>query len=160
MGGPTTIKIFSFLFLAIFLVGCVANEQPPIKFESSEPKRPAPKPKYVSLIQPALAPASTNQKKVQRKSFLTADIIGKNQNYLIGVFGKPSFKRFDAPSQLWRYIGKSCLLDLYLYSHKNFQNYKVLTVAFIESRSPNGLPFDNDRCLNIISNKLKVTAAK
>ena len=160
MGYRATINIFSFLFLPIFLVGCVINEETPTKFERSELKRPAPKSKYVSLIQPTLNPASTAQKKIQQRSILTADIIGKNQSYLLKVFGKPTFKRFDIPSQLWRYVGKSCLLDLYLYNHKNFKNNKILKVKFIESRTPNGLLFEVDRCLNIIGNKLKVTIAK
>ena len=160
MGYPVTIKRFSSLFLAIFIVGCAANDKPAIKLENSEPKRPASKSKYVSLIQPTLAPTSIIQKEVKQNYFLPADMIGKNENDLLMLLGKPSFQRFDAPSQLWRYISKSCLLDLYLYNHKNFQGDRVFKVEFIESRSPDGLPFEVGRCLNAIGNKLKVSAAK
>jgi len=155
-----TIKRFFFLFLAIFIVGCAADDKPPIKLESSEPKHLTSKSKYVSLIQPTLAPTSIIQKKVKQNRFLTSDMIGRNENDLLMLLGKPSFQRFDGPSQLWRYTDKSCLLDLYLYNHQNFQGDKVFKIRFIESRAPAGLPFEAGRCLNVISNKLNVPASK
>jgi hypothetical protein len=42
-------------------------------------------------------------------------LLGLDGDNLTGLLGAPRFTRRDPPAQLWRYRGKSCVLDVFLF---------------------------------------------
>lgn len=72
-----------------------------------------------------------------------AELRNMTADTLAGALGKPEFTRRDAPAQLWRYRGQTCVLDLFLYADAN----GIYRVAHIESRDATAASMDAAICL-------------
>ena len=55
---------------------------------------------------------------------------GLNADAVVTWLGDPSFRRRDAPAEVWQYYGDKCVLDLFLYDENDAQR-----VAHAEIRS-------------------------
>jgi hypothetical protein len=86
------------------------------------------------------------------------NLIGQNQERLIRLLGVPSFKRRDAPAEIWRYRNQNCLLDLYFYPSKGSSAARALQVTFVEARTPQGPSASVTGCLNALRNRFLTKA--
>ena len=93
---------------------------------------------------------STEKKEAPFKPISLAQIVGQNKNTLIKILGKPSFKRSDRPSEIWRYRHKACLLDIYLYEPLRADADANPLVNYIEARTTQGPRAETLPCLNNI----------
>lgn len=62
---------------------------------------------------------------------------------VVAKLGDPSFRRREAPAEVWQYFGPGCVLDLFLYEDKGAQR-----VAHVELRSRNLTPSAQAACLS------------
>lgn len=62
---------------------------------------------------------------------------------VVAKLGDPSFRRHEAPAEVWQYFGPGCVLDLFLYDDKGAQR-----VAHVELRSRNLNPGAQAACLS------------
>jgi hypothetical protein len=60
-------------------------------------------------------------------------LLGLDGDNLTGLLGAPRFMRRDPPAQLWRYRGKSCVLDVFLFKKAGSGSGSV--VRHFEARS-------------------------
>ena len=56
-------------------------------------------------------------------------LIGLSSDAVTAVLGAPEFRRREAPAEMWRYRGKTCFLDFFLY-----RDGAALRVAHVEAR--------------------------
>ncbi|CCG41665.1 hypothetical protein [Magnetospirillum molischianum] len=61
-------------------------------------------------------------------------------------FGPPSFRRADAPAEMWQYRTRTCSLDLFLYREQN----KGITVSHAAVRGPSGAAVGETDCLKAV----------
>lgn len=73
---------------------------------------------------------------------IPARIVGLSRTEISGYFGKPQFRRRDAPAEIWQYRSTSCILDLFLYD-----SGKGLRVHHFEIRHPDTKPVSRRTCL-------------
>jgi len=78
-----------------------------------------------------------------------------NAGQVVAMLGEPGFKREENPAQVWRYNGKSCVLELFLYRlDTDFQ------VRYIETRDAakaNAVP--QDPCIAQIAAQKRAVAS-
>ncbi|MEE8516096.1 MAG: hypothetical protein V3T02_05590 [Alphaproteobacteria bacterium] len=74
-------------------------------------------------------------------------IVGLSHAEISELFGKPQFRRRDAPAEIWQYRGATCILDLFLYDTGN----GFLRVHHFEIRHPNTKPVSRRRCLTALA---------
>ncbi|HVI51052.1 MAG TPA: hypothetical protein VM661_07580 [Candidatus Sulfotelmatobacter sp.] len=70
---------------------------------------------------------------------------GKSDKEILAFLGEPSFRRREAPAEVWQYYGQGCVLDLFLYDETGGQR---VTHAELRSRNFNADP-DPD-CLPLL----------
>ncbi len=74
---------------------------------------------------------------------------------VVALLGEPGFKREENPAQVWRYTGKACVLELFLYRlDKDFQ------VRHVETRDAKANAVAQDPCIAAIAAQKKTVAAK
>lgn len=73
-------------------------------------------------------------------------LIGLAPAALEGMLGEPRFVRRDDPAQLWRYAGRSCVLDLFLYVGEG-GGYRV---RHFEARSAGDEKISDRACFNAL----------
>ncbi len=73
---------------------------------------------------------------------------------VIAMLGEPGFKREENPAQVWRYNGKSCVLELFLYRLD-----KDMQVRYIEARDAKANAVAQDNCIAAIAAQKRVVAA-
>ena len=156
-----TLKRFLFIYvlsIALALSACITPSND-LDYSDNAPRK-----KNGSISQPAPAKIAAfnktisslnkpDQKETPIKPISLAEILGQNNNALIKVLGRPSFKRSDRPAEIWRYHDKACLLDIYLYQPLKTAAANALLVNYIEARMPQGTRIETLRCLNIIRHR-------
>ncbi len=60
-------------------------------------------------------------------------LIGLAHDQVTALLGEPSFKRRDAPAQIWQYSDSTCILDVFLYRPDEGGAYRV---THVEVRGP------------------------
>jgi hypothetical protein len=68
---------------------------------------------------------------------------GLTASDIIAKLGDPSYRRREAPAEVWQYFGQGCVLDLFLYQDGGTQR-----VTHVELRSHNLAPAAQAACLS------------
>ncbi len=76
--------------------------------------------------EPPAAAGEANDDPGHLRGLLAGDVVAK--------LGDPSFRRREAPAEIWQYFGPGCVLDLFLYEDKGAQR---VTHAELRSRNLN-----------------------
>jgi hypothetical protein len=120
--------------LVVALGSCTADDQPG-----------APRAASVPALAYAPATGSGPPSKLQNM----------NASQVVAMLGEPGFKREENPAQVWRYNGKSCVLELFLYRlDKDFQ------VRYIETRDTAKVnPVPADACIAQIAAQKRALAS-
>ena len=155
MGLPKKFARIYVLSLGVALSGCITASNNLISSDNASLEKNAEslKPAFGQLarltkIEPSRN--STEKKEAPFKPISLAQIVGQNKNTLIKILGKPSFKRSDRPSEIWRYRHKACLLDIYLYEPLRADADANPLVNYIEARTTQGPRAETLPCLNNI----------
>ena len=158
MGLPKKFARIYVLSLGVALSGCITASNNLISSDNASLEKNAEslKPAFGQLarltkIEPSRN--STEKKEAPFKPISLAQIVGQNKNTLIKILGKPSFKRSDRPSEIWRYRHKACLLDIYLYRPLQADAAAKPLVNYIEARTTQGPRAETLPCLNIIQRR-------
>jgi hypothetical protein len=72
---------------------------------------------------------------------------------VVALLGEPGFKREENPAQVWRYTGKACVLELFLY--RLDQDYQV---RHIETRDAQANAVAQEPCIAAIAAQKKSVA--
>ena len=73
-------------------------------------------------------------------------LIGLESRGLANKLGSPGFVRRDGEAEVWQYLSKSCILDVFLY-----RNDGKLSVAYAELRGRGAAPLSRQACyLNML----------
>jgi hypothetical protein len=75
-----------------------------------------------------------------------ASFNGLSAKDVIAALGTPSYRRHDAPAEIWQYYGQSCVLDLFLYDEHGVQR-----VAHAEVRGQGGGQSVQGSCLSTLA---------
>jgi hypothetical protein len=106
--------------------------------------------KKVALKRPVLHDEKTNSSlKTGKVDLITAIPKDAKPNKLIGLesrglaekLGSPSFVRRDGEAEVWQYLSKSCILDVFLY-----RNDGKLLVDYAELRGRGAAPLSRPAC--------------
>lgn len=62
---------------------------------------------------------------------------GQTAKEIVASLGQPSYRRREAPAEVWQYYGQGCVLDLFLYDENGGQR---VTHAELRSRDFNADP--------------------
>ena len=127
-----TANIFVILLVAMLLPACGPDILP---YQSGTPAAPdGPKKKGIEEV--ALRTAATNRAtdpKPKTPPLKIDDdpqnLVGLNPSKLADQLGSPVFVRRDGSAEIWQYLAKACILDVFLYRDKD-----ILTVNYVELR--------------------------
>jgi hypothetical protein len=144
------------IVVALSLSACVAVEDTPATTAPDTPEVPSGSPSGNQDDQTASRTPDGGHRAF--KPLSPNNLIGQNQERLIRLLGAPSFKRRDAPAEIWRYRNQNCLLDLYLYPPEGSGAARALQVTFIEARTPQGPGAQVASCLNALRNRFLTKA--
>ena len=131
------------LALALGLAACTG----PSGEQTSPPVAVVPLPPPVSGdAQPAPSPPQT----AAAPAVVGArGLIGLNRDALVARLGQAGFVRRDGPAEVWRYRGRDCLLDVFVYR----QTDGAQRVTHADARTPQGRPAPADPCLDSLERK-------
>lgn len=133
------------LGLIFILGGCAdANRQSaktPSPSEAPSPLVPQSDPQSEPQPDPVSPAPSTVTVKVPER------LVGLSHAEISEIFGKPQFRRHDAPAEIWQYRGAACILDLFLYD----TGKGLLRVRHFEIRHPGAKPVSRRRCLGALA---------
>ena len=68
-------------------------------------------------------------------------LLGLAHHHVSNRLGLPGFVRRDGYAEIWQYLAKTCILDIYLYSKNN-----TLKVNYVEVRGRGGVKFSRRDC--------------
>ena len=77
-------------------------------------------------------------------------LAGRDANNIQELFGIPNFMRRDFGTQLWRYEGEACILNIAMYPQGHDGAHQVLHSETIDK---NGKAIDPPLCLKTLSIK-------
>ncbi|MBT3237491.1 MAG: hypothetical protein HOK06_03435 [Rhodospirillaceae bacterium] len=80
-----------------------------------------------------------------RPALLGSQLMGLDQSGLAALVGEPSFRRVDAPAELWQYRSDDCLLDVYLY--RGEEKSSAHAVTHIAARRHDETAISADACV-------------
>lgn len=77
-------------------------------------------------------------------------LIGLERAQLTEFLGAPRFVRRDGPAQMWRYVGESCVLDVFMYGEDGalrarYYDVRSLTTARVSPQACVSLLMSNSR---------------
>ncbi|MEK9672056.1 MAG: hypothetical protein VW268_06075 [Rhodospirillaceae bacterium] len=85
-----------------------------------------------------------------------ADIMGYSRAELVSALGAPVFRRVDKGSEMLRFQGQGCVLDVYLYPDMNGPagpDGKTIPgharIAHLEARDVRGFSMEKQACLGL-----------
>lgn len=134
--------------LILILGGCADQQLQSAQKLQSAKTPPLPVPQSVPLSDPQPVPLSDPQSDPVSPAPPTVTvaipdrIVGLSHAEISALFGKPQFRRRDAPAEIWQYRGTACTLDLFLYD-----TGEGFRVRHFEIRHPNAKPVSRRRCL-------------
>jgi hypothetical protein len=73
-------------------------------------------------------------------------LVGLNRDALGARLGQAGFVRRDGPAEVWRYRGRDCLLDVFVYRESD----GAQRVTHVDARTPQGRPTPPDPCLEAL----------
>ena len=73
------------------------------------------------------------------------DLIGKSQDQVAALFGKPTLVRHDEPARLVQYRAKECALDIFLY-----REGAAYAVSYTEVRGANSAVIKEADCVRAV----------
>lgn len=73
-------------------------------------------------------------------------LVGLSRDALGARLGQAGFVRRDGPAEVWRYRGRDCLLDVFVYRETD----GAQRVAHIDARTLQGRPTPPDPCLDAL----------
>jgi hypothetical protein len=139
-----TANIFAILLVATLLPACGPNI---LADQSGTPAAPG-GPKKKGIEEVALRSAATNHATYTKPETppLKIDddpqkLVGLNPSKLAGRLGSPVFVRRDGSAEIWQYLAKACILDVFLYRDKD-----ILTVNYAELRGRGASQLSRRNC--------------
>lgn len=123
--------------LALALGACAAPGE-----QVSPPVAILPLPPAASPAQPGAAPQIAAVSPVAG----VRGLVGLSRDALGARLGQAGFVRRDGPAEVWRYRGRDCLLDVFVYRETD----GAQRVAHIDARTLQGRPTPPDPCLDAL----------
>lgn len=125
------------LGLALLLGACAAPAE-----QSSAPVAIVPLPPADSAAQPQPGPAP--QIAAAAPIAGARGLVGLSRDALGARLGQAGFVRRDGPAEVWRYRGRECLLDVFVYRETD----GAQRVTHVDARTLQGRPASPDPCLD------------
>ena len=87
--------------------------------------------KKPQILQAQNNPLDNNHLNISRKYVVPGPrkLVGLTSGSLAQALGDPSFVRRDVNSEIWQYLARTCILDIFLYREK-----KVMKIEYVELR--------------------------
>ncbi|MFM7347486.1 MAG: hypothetical protein ACKO1J_19200 [Tagaea sp.] len=123
--------------LALTLGACAGPGE-----QVSPPVAIVPLPPAASPAQPGAAPQVAAAPPVAG----ARGLVGLSRDALGARLGQAGFVRRDGPAEVWRYRGRDCLLDVFVYRETD----GAQRVAHIDARTLQGRPTPPDPCLDAL----------
>lgn len=126
-GVPGYIRPVGVALIALSLSGCLGGPGPTAGKAENPPSSDA------GVTVAALSPEKTDAKPLaaRQKRFLEkiypppSRLTGMSHFQVIGLLGRPKFKRQDDPALIWQYRTETCVLDVFLYRSRDGADYRV-----------------------------------
>jgi hypothetical protein len=138
-------------FASVLAVACAAPPEEGSSVEASIPTVTSERSR-VEVPEPA-AKAKEAPTEVARKAPpplklpVLKELIGRSQEQVAALFGKPSFVRNDEPARLVQYRSKKCALDIFLY--REGAGYSV---SYTEIRGARSVVIAESDCVRAVLN--------
>mgnify|MGYP001292223971 CR=1 FL=1 len=129
---------FGLAFLIYLLAACAKHDALPTA------TTPPPEPPKANIN-----PGNVVSSVPKSKPKIVEQNIDDDPNQLLGLahhnvsnrLGLPGFVRRDGYAEIWQYLAKTCILDIYLYSKNN-----TFKVNYVEVRGRGGVKFSRRDC--------------
>ncbi|MSO92304.1 MAG: hypothetical protein EXQ86_02745 [Rhodospirillales bacterium] len=136
---------------ALLVLGACEVNTAPVKVAAESPPPPVVTPgtPVAAESRPRTVPAPETSPELAARPpaaspALPPTLLGMSREDVTELLGPPTFRRREAPAEIWQYRAPSCTLDLFLYKDAKGDGYKV---AHVEAREKNAAKIGPSDCL-------------
>lgn len=100
--------------VSILLAACGAAHSPDAARPPASPLAAEPSPQAAPTT-----PTPEELSSLEPEANRPPELLGLSREQVASLLGTPSLRRREAPAEVWQYVGRSCVLHVFLYQEPN-----------------------------------------